>query len=1377
VNGAQLTYCFVVTNTGDTYLNPVTLSDAQLGITQAQMTLKSGTVPLAPGASLVYYYQTTITRDLKNTACTDGNPSSANGADLPNAPNVTDCDEAQVEMVAPKIDLQKTVYAGHNAGASCPGGELVTGVNGAQVTYCFVVTNTGDTYLNPVTVNDADLGITQAQMTLKSGTLPLAPGATLVYYYQTTITRDLKNTACTYGNPSNASGVDLPDLPVVDDCDTAEVKLVTASIDIQKTVYAGHNAGASCPGGELVTGVTGTQVTYCFVVTNTGSTYLNPVTVSDANLGITQAQMTLKSGTLPLAPGATLVYYYQTTITGDLANTACTDGNPSDAGGADLPGGVNVTDCDTAQVDKVAPAIDIVKTVYAGHNSGASCPGGELVTGVNGTQVTYCFVVTNTGDTYLSPVTVNDANLGITQAQMTLKSGTVPLAPGASLVYYYQTTITRDLKNTACTEGNPSTSAGADLPNAPNVTDCDDAQVDLVAPAIDIQKTVYAGHNAGATCPGGELVTGVSGAQVTYCFVVTNTGDTYLNPVSVSDANLGITQAQMTLKSGVLPLAPGASLVYYYQTTITRDLTNTACTDGNPSSASGADLPGIANVTDCDTAQVDLVAPAIDIQKTVYAGHNNGASCPGGELVTGVNGAQVTYCFEVTNTGDTYLNPVTVNDDSLGITQAQMTLKSGVLPLAPGAKLVYYYQKTITRDLTNTACTFGNPSNANGADTPDAPNVEDCDNAQVELVAPAIAIQKTVYNGHNNGAACPGGELVTGVNGAPVTYCFVVTNTGDTYLDPVALSDADLGITQAQMTLKSGVLPLAPGASLVYYYQTTIQRDLLNTACADGNPSNPTGGDLPGIVNVADCDTAEVRQIGPGVSLEKTVLTCHNCGPADPPACPGDELVIVANGSAITYCFEVINTGNTYLDDVVISDPDLGITTANMTLLSGSLPLAPGQSIVYYYKTFSAGDLINLANVTGNPTDASGNDLPGAPNVDDEDTAQVQELRVVDLGDWAWNDANRNGIQDAGETGLANVVVKLYLTDGTFLGSKITNANGYYLFTDLGPGDYYLEFTGPAGWVHSPHLKGVDRAKDSDPNQFSGRTWTITLDGSADNLTVDAGFYYEPSSAHLGDFIWNDLNQDGIQEAGEPGIAGVLVCLYNDVDRDGVFDLGGDTPVAGAGNQLAPYGHCVRTSSTGYYLFTDLPAGQYIVQVDPSNFNTGQPLKDTIGSPPNRGSNDQIDSDCSQVSNAAAWNLVAGVNWLGLDCAFHQAEPTPVVMLENDTYVREMNGMVRIHWATMIEQDITGFNILRGVFPDASQAVRLNAQVIPGRGSAGRGESFYRFDDLTIQPDAASYLYWIQVVEQDGSTNLPVAPLKVVLTGQRILFVPAISIR
>jgi LPXTG-motif cell wall-anchored protein len=164
------------------------------------------------------------------------------------------------------------------------------------------------------------------------------------------------------------------------------------------------------------------------------------------------------------------------------------------------------------------------------------------------------------------------------------------------LVYSYETTITADLVNTAVVTGTPVDEDGP-IPNLEDVTDTNDAQVDLEPPTgqlpndpdIALEKTVL----AGGACPGvegtDELVTGVAGTAVTYCFRVENTGNTGLFPV--------------------VPLAPDGVLVYSYETTITADLVNTAVVTGTPVDEDGP-IPDLEDVTDTNDAQVDLEPPS-----------------------------------------------------------------------------------------------------------------------------------------------------------------------------------------------------------------------------------------------------------------------------------------------------------------------------------------------------------------------------------------------------------------------------------------------------------------------------------------------------------------------------------------------------------------------------------------------------------------------------------------------------------------------------------------------------------------------------------------------------------------------------------------------
>jgi|GEM_PF-1651409 len=194
------------------------------------------------------------------------------------------------------------------------------------------------------------------------------------------------------------------------------------------------------------------------------------------------------------------------------------------------------------------------------------------------------------------------------------------------------------------------------------------------------------------------------------------------------------------------------------------------------------------------------------------------------------------------------------------------------------------------------------------------------------------------------------------------------------------------------------------------------------------------------------------------------------------------------------------------------------------------------------------------------------------------------------LGNFVWNDLNGDGDQDAGEPGLSGVSVTLTNVTTSFTTPATTDINGKYLFTGLTPGTYKVTFGTPSGFTASTSNSGTDD-KDSDP--VGGVTSNYILAAGQVDTTVDAGFY---KTASLGNFVWNDLNADGDQDAGEPGISGVSVTLTN---------------VNTAGTTSA------TTDGNGKYLFTGLTPGLYNVRFGtpsgftPSTANSGADDKDS----------------------------------------------------------------------------------------------------------------------------------------------------------------------
>ena len=170
------------------------------------------------------------------------------------------------------------------------------------------------------------------------------------------------------------------------------------------------------------------------------------------------------------------------------------------------------------------------------------------------------------------------------------------------------------------------------------------------------------------------------------------------------------------------------------------------------------------------------------------------------------------------------------------------------------------------------------------------------------------------------------------------------------------------------------------------------------------------------------------------------------------------------------------------------------------------------------------------------------------------------------IGDYVWEDLNHDGIQDAGEPGVAGVTVNLLDGSGALLLTTTTNDIGAYLFLNRPAGSYQVEFVLPAGYSFTPQGQGGNPIKDSDADPVTGRTIVFTTNATPD-LNRDAGLVGQGA---IGDFVWYDANGDGIEDVGEPGIANVTLDLY----REGI--------------KLAS----TVTDADGGYLFTNLPLGQ-----------------------------------------------------------------------------------------------------------------------------------------------------------------------------------------
>ena len=124
------------------------------------------------------------------------------------------------------------------------------------------------------------------------------------------------------------------------------------------------------------------------------------------------------------------------------------------------------------------------------------------------------------------------------------------------------------------------------------------------------------------------------------------------------------------------------------------------------------------------------------------------------------------------------------------------------------------------------------------------------------------------------------------------------------------------------------------------------------------------------------------------------------------------------------------------------------------------------------------------------------------------------------MGDYVFYDNNINGIQDDLDTAAEGVTVNL-IQDGAVVSITTTDANGYYLFDELTPGDYQVEFVAPESYYFTTANVGDD-ALDSDADVVTGLTQVVTLESGEFNGTLDAG-------------LATDLEIPGAPGTGTPG--------------------------------------------------------------------------------------------------------------------------------------------------------------------------------------------------------------------------------------------------
>jgi len=203
---------------------------------------------------------------------------------------------------------------------------------------------------------------------------------------------------------------------------------------------------------------------------------------------------------------------------------------------------------------------------------------------------------------------------------------------------------------------------------------------------------------------------------------------------------------------------------------------------------------------------------------------------------------------------------------------------------------------------------------------------------------------------------------------------------------------------------------------------------------------------------------------------------------------------------------------------------------------------------------FGFTDIISIAsNVISMTTIDAGLDIYRTPT-------PTRTPTPINLGNLVWDDLDGDGRQDAGEPGVPDVTVQLWNSAKTLLiASTTTNGSGLYTVVAPLPGDYRIRMIPPAASdAFSPKDQaGGDDLLDSDINPDginAGFTDVITIASNVISMTsLDAGLDIfrtptptrTPTPINLGNLVWNDLDEDGVQDMDEPGLAGIEVQLWN----------------------------------------------------------------------------------------------------------------------------------------------------------------------------------------------------------------------------------------
>lgn len=470
-----------------------------------------------------------------------------------------------------------------------------------------------------------------------------------------------------------------------------------AGLQFTKTSGAPYDANAS-----TIVGDAGDTVLYGFTITNTGRATVTGVAVNDPLLGtLPAANYQWPDATQPgvLLPGqvakATAIY----TLTkanadaGLLTNTASATGTTVNSKTSILSNDASTT----TPTQAAHPALSVTKSAVLSDANGSG------VSGDAGDLISYSFVLSNAGDTPLFGVTLVDPLPGLSTVAVTWPDASKPgtLAVGQSATATATYTITAAdvarvrVSNTALVGADPIAGTAPSATSNEAITPTNSPH-----PALSITK------KASLSDANGSGLSGDAGDVISFLVTVTNTGDSVLNGVTVSDPLPGLTAVTTSwpdpAKAGVLAVGQSATLKASYTITAADTAAGKVV---NTATAAAASVAGVAapSVNASSETVVQAASPKLALVKTGSAADTNGSK------VTGDAGDVISYQIKVTNVGNVTLDGVTIKDPLQGLSALTVTWPNAARPavLAVGESAI----ATATYTITAADVTAGKVSN------------------------------------------------------------------------------------------------------------------------------------------------------------------------------------------------------------------------------------------------------------------------------------------------------------------------------------------------------------------------------------------------------------------------------------------------------------------------------------------------------------------------------------------------------------------------------------------------------------------------------------------------------------------------------------------